>query len=401
MASSPPNKQRVSLHYAVAHQQKAVFPIKGQGTVSVCPAEVDNELRIVLSTSGEDCLGLSIGRQRLSLWTRRAGEHAVLAESSEPALLLDPDGAGRPYWMSLDSNNGRLRYGKGEMLRELMLFEYGWAGGQSELVRFARDLQHIRIEGTQVDQVRILDMPVIQSPSPHIIASSEVTMEIIAGNSASVIDDLPSACRRLYANVSGPGMTLAPPDFPEFAQAIQYSIVTPGALCHRKLQEKDPEFGYLRVTLDTNMGDSPGQPYVLEIWPAGNGSPIHDHGNACAVIKVLHGQIRIAWFSALSPQIAQPWGSTIAHAGEVTFLTPDCYQIHQLFNPSPKDGGSFCATIQCYRYMDGDMRHYEYFDYIEDGRVKQFLPDSDWSYLEFKEAIQQEWKGVMGAAQAS
>ncbi len=35
-------------------------------------------------------------------------------------------------------------------------------------------------------------------------------------------------------------MNLAPKDFPEFAQAIQYSIATPAALCHEKLREKDP-----------------------------------------------------------------------------------------------------------------------------------------------------------------
>ncbi len=115
------------------------------------------------------------------------------------------------------------------------------------------------------------------------------------------------------------------------------------------------------------------------------------------MIKVLHGQIQVSWFSALSPAIGQPWGSTVAHAGEVTFLTPDYYQIHRLFNPSPK-GGSFCATIQCYRYPDDDLRHDEYFDYIEDGHVKQFLPDSDWTYLAFKEAIRQEWQAAMKGA---
>lgn len=397
MTTSLPNQQRISLHYARLQQRDAVFPIKGQGTVSVCPASLDNELRIVLSGQGDDCIGLTVGRQRLSLWLRQAGAQTLLDEKTDPALLLDPAATGRPYWLSLDSNNGRIRYGKGEMLRELMLFEYGWADGDSPLKRFARDLARVRVEGAQVDHLRILDMPVNLSPSPHIIAAAEVTMELIAANSASVIDDLPAACRRLYANVSGPGMNLAPKDFPEFAQAIQYSIATPGALCHEKLREKDPEFGYLRVTLDTNMGDSPGQPYVLEIWPAGNGSPIHDHGRACAVIKVLHGQIQVSWFSALSPAIGQPWGSTVAHAGEVTFLTPDYYQIHRLFNPSPK-GGSFCATIQCYRYPDDDLRHDEYFDYIEDGHVKQFLPDSDWTYLAFKEAIRQEWQAAMKGA---
>lgn len=391
MATSLPNKQKIRLHYAVSHQHQHNFRIKGQGTVSVSPASVDKALRIVLSTDGDDCVGLTVDADGLAVWTRSAGTVSVLDSRKDRTLGLDPAHSGLPYWMSLDTNNQRIRYGKGEMQRELMLYEFSWAKERTALPGFSRDIQHIRIEGAHVDHLKVLDMPVTLTPSPHLIASSEMTMEIIANNSASVIDDLPPACKVLYANVAGPGMNLAPPDFPEFAQAIQYSIVTPGGLCHEKLREKDPAFGYLRVTLDANMGDSPGQPYVLEIWPAGNGSPIHDHGKACAVIKVLHGQIQVSWFSALSPHISEPWGSTIAHAGEVTFLTPGYYQIHKLFNPSPKQGGSFCATIQCYRYLDGDVQHYEYFDYIENDEVKQFSPDSDWRYLAFKQAIRDEW----------
>lgn len=43
---------------------------------------------------------------------------------------------------------------------------------------------------------------------------------------------------------------------------------------------------YLRITLGQSLGNSPGQPYVVEIWPPGHYSSIHDHGDACAVIKV-------------------------------------------------------------------------------------------------------------------
>jgi hypothetical protein len=38
--------------------------------------------------------------------------------------------------------------------------------------------------------------------------------------------------------------------------------------------------------LGYNLGDSPGVPYVLEIWPVGHYSPIQDHGDANAAIKV-------------------------------------------------------------------------------------------------------------------
>ncbi|MBY0239224.1 MAG: cysteine dioxygenase family protein [Burkholderiaceae bacterium] len=396
MAVLQARNPRVSLHYAVANQKDALFPVKGQGTVSVTPSIVDNTLRFVLSSAEGNLLEVAISSESFHIYCKANGATTTLAQSQDAALLLNQPGVELPYWVSLDSNNQRVRYGKGEMLRDLMLFEFSWAGKDDcPLNAVSKEIRDIAIQGARIDHIKVLEIPVTLTPSPHIIPSSAITMETIAANSASVIDDLPSVCQRLYANVAGPGINLNPPDFPEFAQAIQYSIVTPGALCYNKLAEKDPIFGYLRVTLDSNMGDSPGQPYVLEIWPAGNGSPIHDHGEACAVIKVLHGQIKVSWFSALTPSIDQPWGSTIAHAGEVTFLTPDYYQIHQLQNPSPKAGGDFCATIQCYRYPDDDLQHYEYFDYIEDGEIKQFLPDSDWGYLEFKQAIQEEWKQVM------
>ncbi|MGB9988967.1 cysteine dioxygenase [Massilia sp. SM-13] len=396
MATLRTRNPRVNLHYALADQQGALFPVKGQGTVSINPALVDNTLRILLSSADGSLVEVAISKERFSISSKTGGAATVLAQSEEAALLLNKPGASLPYWVSLDTNNQRIRYGKGEMLRDLMLFEYSWAAqSDSPLNAFSKDIRDIAIQGARAEHLKVLEIPVTLDPSPHIIPASAITMEVIAANSASVVNDLPDVCQRLYANVSGPGINLAPPDFPEFAQAIQYSITTPGALCYNKLAEKDPIFGYLRVTLDSNMGDSPGQPYVLEIWPAGNGSPIHDHGQACAVIKVLHGQIKVSWFSALTPAIEQPWGSTIAHAGEVTFLTPDYYQIHQLQNPSPKQGGSFCATIQCYRYPDDDLQHYEYFDYIEDGEIRHFLPDSDWGYLEFKQAIHEEWKKVM------
>jgi hypothetical protein len=53
----------------------------------------------------------------------------------------------------------------------------------------------------------------------------------------------------------------------------------------KKLEDKATEFGddphetYLRITLGHSLGKSPGIPYVLEIWPKSNYSPMHNHGN--------------------------------------------------------------------------------------------------------------------------
>ncbi|OEZ94315.1 cysteine dioxygenase [Duganella phyllosphaerae] len=399
MTSLQAPKQRVSLHYAVATDNGAVLPIKGQGTVSIKPDVVDDTLRFVFTTEAGSALEVAISRTRFSIDCRTGSDLTNLVTSKDEKLLLTLPELRQPYWVSIDSNNMRVRYGKGEMLRHLMLLEFQWDTESTYALKdFSKDLRHVDIKGTVKDHLRVMQIPVTLDPPPTVIPTSAITMEVIAGNSASVVNDLSPVCQRLYANVAGPGITLNSPDFPEFAQAIQYSIVTEGALCNSKLKKKEEEFGYLRITLDTNMGDSPGQPYVLEIWPAGNGSPIHDHGKACAVIKVLHGQIQVSWFSSLSPKLLTPWGSMIAHAGDVTFLTPDYYQIHQLKNPSPKAGGDFCATIQCYRYPDDDEAHYEYFDYIENGQIEHFSPDSDWEYLDFKKKIREEWGKAMETA---
>ncbi|KAK0549523.1 hypothetical protein OC844_006857 [Tilletia horrida] len=283
------------------------------------------------------------------------------------------------------------------MMRVNMLLEHTWskADDPHSLAKLVRILDHVTVtvDGETPEHgsatLECLRTAVNLSPAPHLVRPEDVTLDMIAENLATVASDLPSACARLFANVAGPGMTLNSPDFPDFAQAIQYSITTPGALCHTKLGEKEKQFGYLRVTIDNNQGDSPGQPYVLELWPAGNGSPIHNHGNANAVIKVLHGKIQVNWYSGLAPGINKPWGSTIAYAGEVTFLTPTNYQIHRLYNPSPQE---FTATIQSYRCSAEDNEHYEYFDWIKDEKlIEHFEPDSDWDFLTFKELIRAEY----------
>jgi hypothetical protein len=63
-------------------------------------------------------------------------------------------------------------------------------------------------------------------------------------------------------------------DFPDFSDAIEYSIITEGKWCNTRLKEKSREFNkdksniletYLRITLGQNNGESPGIPYVMEI----------------------------------------------------------------------------------------------------------------------------------------
>ena len=103
--------------------------------------------------------------------------------------------------------------------------------------------------------------------------------------------NLPLACQELYANVACAESIdldwLPTTGQLRLTDAIHYSINTEGKILYNKLKEKATKFGtksnthetYLQVTLGSYCGNSPGVPYVLEIWPYKHYNPIHSHGN--------------------------------------------------------------------------------------------------------------------------
>jgi hypothetical protein len=217
-------------------------------------------------------------------------------------------------------------------------------------------------------------------------------------------DYLPSAwlspaAQTLYNCIAGDSFVLNTPEFPDFTDAIEYSIRTPGLWCNTRLNEKATEFGssnpnetYLRITLGQNNGESPGIPYVMEIWPVGNYSPIHNHGGANAVIRVLHGNIHVSLYPFLcnSPGGVDPFATKNFKAGDITWISPTLNQVHKLENT--ENSAHACMTIQCYLYDTSNTEHYDYFDYLGEKYVKhQYEPDSDMDFNEFKHKIRAEW----------
>ena len=203
--------------------------------------------------------------------------------------------------------------------------------------------------------------------------------------------------QKLYDCIAGKRFILNDDDFPEFSKAIERSIKTPYLWCNRKLKKKATEFGksnpdetYLRITLGQNNGESPGVPYVMEIWPPGHYSPIHNHAGANAIIRVLHGGINVTLFPFLCEEKdgVKPFAEANFTKDDITWIAPNLNQIHQLRNIQTET----CITIQCYMYDKANTSHYDYFDYLdEDGVKEQYEPDSDMDFLEFKKLIKQEW----------
>ncbi|KAJ7776563.1 hypothetical protein DFH07DRAFT_936873 [Mycena maculata] len=304
------------------------------------------------------------------------------------------------YWLSIDHNNGILLFGRDYANLALALYEarlkqyvdpgvWHWIDDNT-YQRKLTILQHAFIDNVSIVNVQqkggnltapplqlvSQPLPVVQKLPPIIVPSESITLDQLAVGSATVPANLSAECQRLYANVAGANILLDTPDFPEFSQAIECSVNTEGLLCQKLLKKKakkDYKNTYLRITLGANLGNSPGPPYVLEIWPAMHASPIHNHGDSHAVIKVLHGKIKAYYFTSLYN--ASPIGPPAKlEKGDITWIDPENYQ--------------------CYSYGKDDVRHYEAFDYIDketDKLIPQFKPNTDMRYDEFKAALQEEW----------
>jgi len=248
--------------------------------------------------------------------------------------------------------------------------------------------------------------PLVQNWSHLVLDSNKLSLFDLDQNDYIFSASLPPACQELYANVvCGANINLDwPPNTgqPKLSDAIRYSINTKGKILNKKLEEKASEFGpkpnpletYLRVTLGMYRGNSPGIPYVLEIWPYKHYSPIHDHGNSYAIIKVVHGSINVKVYNKkVKTHDQEPLKIVTISKGDVTWISPNWYQTHQLINDT---SGDYCATIQCYQYGDDDDRHWSYFDYIsEQNQIEDFLPNSDFHFIPLREKLLEEYKSYL------
>ncbi|MEG5001254.1 hypothetical protein [Microcoleus sp. B4-D4] len=389
------------------------FPVRGQGTV-LFEFNTTQPFRIVLSdqkvqSNGQrSVLVLDVGDKHTYFRKRNNDESEdVLSSTTEMRALLE-SGKKHKYWISLDKKNRRLRFGKGYMHSQLCVFEFSFsdagAAGKENSFAWIENIRYVALCGAwnEIDvkeiQHELWPLPVTIDLPPYIIRNEVVTLDEMESCLVTVVENLPQECQHLYANVAAPNILLNSPDFPDFADAINHSIITPGCICYEMLKSKAGEFGksdpkatYLRVTVGVDRGDSPGIPYVLEIWPGGHYSPIHSHANSYAIIKILHGEIVAEYYPELSIDQQDYFTCAYLKKGDVTWLSNDFYQTHRLYNHKPE--GEMCATIQCYEYGGNDRTHYEFFDYIDEEakQIKQFTPNTDWSYGEFKHKLKEEW----------
>ena len=334
--------------------------------------------------------------------------------------LIDPcnkvglvDNKGAYYWCSLDAQNQVISVGIGEARIETIIYKYQFKFEKErddyrvENKKFLESLSIIEIskESNSLKPLKLLRDPICNK-IPLIVRNTEkLSMNDIAKETYLPKANLSLIAQKLYDCIAGKNFVLDDKDFPQFSAAIEHSIRTPGCWCYERLQEKSTEFNkdkpnlletYLRITLGSNNGESPGIPYVLEIWPVGHYSPVHNHGASNAIIRVLHGSINVSLFPYLSASNSdkggvERFGVSDFSKDQITWISPTLNQIHQLKNlETNKDT---CITIQCYMYDNENTYHYDYFDYIDDnGKIEQYEPDSDMEFIKFKKLMKKEWR---------
>ena len=254
-------------------------------------------------------------------------------------------------------------------------------------------------------ETSVTKFPVVKLQPPVLVDPEDNTLEMLALNRATVPQNLPPEVEDLYANVAGDSILLSEED----ARAIDYCVKTPGCPLYELLISKRSEFGggdpnmvYIRTTIGPDLGNSPGSPFVMEIWPPGCYSPIHDHADCVAVIKVLHGTITSRYFNPLADRNnGEPVSFSHSNfsAGNVTFLTPNLFQTHQLVNME----STTCITIQSYNYPGSDEVHYETFDNVlpSEDFLHHFTPNSDYEYMELIQMVREEYAKSKGSSSSS
>jgi hypothetical protein len=255
---------------------------------------------------------------------------------------------GAYYWFSIDSQNQTLSAGIGEARLETIIYQYKFSNRKASK-EFLEELINIHIpkESKSLKPLRLLRDPITQHIPLIVKNTDDLTMNDIASGLYLPSANLSVISHKLYNCISGKKFVINDDDFPDFSKAIEYSIITEGCWCNKTLQNKSTEFNkdkpnisetYLRITIGENNGESPGIPYVMEIWPIGHYSPIHSHARAEAIIRVLYGQINVSLYPFLCghKDDVKPFATADFFKNNITWISPNLNQTHQLRNINQK-----------------------------------------------------------------
>jgi len=91
--------------------------------------------------------------------------------------------------------------------------------------------------------------------------------------------------------------------FEELGEAIENSVkkgMLKSILERKEKGIEDKNLSYIRIAFGNKDLNSPGNPFVIEIWPANHYSPIHNHSDTHSMIKVWRGELFMSLYPILS-----------------------------------------------------------------------------------------------------
>ncbi|CAF1079630.1 unnamed protein product [Rotaria sordida] len=382
--------------------------ISGQGTVEMMQRKsIPFELRLSNKRDPHDLTAysiiLSVNKNEVKLSTSTGQSHT---STDSLYTLQSEDEYWHRYWISLFAINRNVKYGFGEVRPSFSIFDIDLPTEESQSIKEIYYL-HFKVNNNENMLTELSNLkehfriftgidPVLHELPLFVIPQDKYSVEHFASHSAIPPSKLQITCRELYDTVIN--FKLNTDDFPDLTDVIERSIKNSKGWCNKKLQEKANRFGkrnpkatYLRLTVGDRQGNAPGHNYVIEVWPPGHFSPIHNHSNTYAIIRALSGEILMRLYPALTLNVNQYKPiEQICHEGRVTWMLPNLNQTHQLKHVDSY--GKPCITIQCYMYGRDDRLHYEYFDYLanDERSIGHFDPKSDMDFGEFKERMRQE-----------
>ena len=317
--------------------------------------------------------------------SREAGFRLLHFDSSESVIWISFSNLDRQI-----SENNFIKFGYGETLETNIIAHYTFDHKEGFK---SISIDNIAIDSkVEVVESICLNDPFVKDFEPLIFPDKESVPIKELNKNYKTKEDHPEFLQ-LYEKINKVYITKIVSD------AIEYSIETQGCALNKKLIEKSGGFGdskttYIRVPLGPNFGNQPGQPYVLEIWPKGHYSPIHNHGNAVALIKLLCGKLKTEWFNPLAeensknPKVIK---TGFINAGNIAWMTPFNYQTHKLTN----EGNSVAISIQAYAHTDSNTGkvYSETFNYIKSGdpELHHFYPNEDFSYDNLERIVLEEY----------
>ena len=297
---------------------------------------------------------------------------------SDTHMGLDADTI-TTYWLSYDRDNMTIKYGKGYAMEETTLLICNFSEGVTSSDKLAKKRKQWSVFFGIYDQsrynlckdkeptillyrtpsdiakqeertvtqgevagfvhmeslIKVRKQPLVANPSPFVLDATKATLNIIDRGLYTFSSELPPACKVLYETMNNCELDLeyelGVSDV-RLSDAVRNSINTEGALLNALLKTKN----YLRITMGKGMGESPSITYVLEFWPPGARSPIHNHGAVCGLVKILYGTIQSGIFNKVPSTVLDSKNNFRptelfkfdALKGDVLWMSPEWYVLY-------------------------------------------------------------------------